>query len=172
MLESKVQKIVDQPRSAEDRRCTECRRLLFALLASVALCELSCSPASSGAPPNSPVKEGDLEGIRYCAKVVPCEPRTRLPPDQPWFKWVLSKDHFEFDERSNRYIPHDVVLSLLGEDLKVRTITGKWHLNDDVLMLSDIRGDGKGGYKNVQLRPTAGDKIRITFGTVDFELGK
>jgi hypothetical protein len=65
---------------------------------------------------------------------------------------TFTADHFEIKGAGVR-IPRDVLETVLGAGKKAEKIEGRWDLADGKLTLTEIRADGRPGFKDVALRP-------------------
>jgi hypothetical protein len=77
--------------------------------------------------------------------------------------WSFTEKQFIL-QSDNKTLPPDLLKSLLGPDRSASRIEGNWRLEDDnsVLALSDVRGDGKEGLKEVRLEIVpAGPRVNI-----------
>jgi hypothetical protein len=91
---------------------------------------------------NGPVVKEELYGEHTCLA-------TGGKRDQ--FQLTLTADHFEL-KGAGAPIPRGVLETVLGPEQKAENIEGRWDVVAGRLTLTEVRADGRPGFKDVVLR--------------------
>ena len=133
-------------------------RIAFVAVAFVAR---SCSkPAPNPPSPPAPVQLGGDYGPVSAEQLRGRHSVFATGTSGAKFVWEFTGDRFKVTGDAGP-IPDDAIVTFLGERQPAEVIEGRWALADRVLTLTGITADGKGGYKDVTLRPFRTPVVRV-----------
>ncbi len=109
----------------------------------------------------SPVSKEQLLGRHRCSAT---------GPSRADFRFTFVKDHFRIEEEG-KPIPKEVLEAVLGAGKTAAKIEGRFDLKGERLILTGIRADGKGDFKDAKIRTFNMRVVRFYFGEVQYVLG-